>query len=369
MRLIYFSPVPWVSFAQRPQKFVEWFHKRTGRHVLWIDPYPTRLPKLSDFGRVNLKDKMANAEQPEWLHILKPRAFPIEPLPGSGAINGLLWRNILNKILQFAEQDPSMIAVAKPSELALRVLEVTPHVLSVYDGMDDFPLFYGGVSRNSMQNRLDMISRVVDRILVSSTVLGENFKVHHKKVASAFNACDLQSLPEMDGLIKPGYASGAHVIGYVGTIGQWFDWPLVIRIAHANPKAIVRLIGPVYDSPPAELPGNIELLPPCSHAQAIRYMCDFSAGLIPFKKNPLTDAVDPIKYYEYKAIGLPVITTNFGEMRFRNDVQGVFFIDCEQPLDALVEMACSFRPDLSEIQEFRASNNWDMRFDSCNLLS
>ena len=33
MQLVYFSPVPWASFAQRPHKFVEWFHARCGAIV------------------------------------------------------------------------------------------------------------------------------------------------------------------------------------------------------------------------------------------------------------------------------------------------------------------------------------------------
>lgn len=44
MQLVYLSPLPWDSFSQRPHQFVEWFHNKHGGEVLWIDPYPTRLP-------------------------------------------------------------------------------------------------------------------------------------------------------------------------------------------------------------------------------------------------------------------------------------------------------------------------------------
>ena len=100
MRLVYFSPVPWVSFAQRPHKFVEWFHASRGGEVLWVDPYPTRLPKLADFRRIKVAGggttKLAvNVSTPAWLTVLHPYSLPIEPLPGAGVINGLLWKDVI----------------------------------------------------------------------------------------------------------------------------------------------------------------------------------------------------------------------------------------------------------------------------------
>lgn len=74
-------------------------------------------------------------------------------------------------------------------------------------------------------------------------------------------------------------------------------------------------------------PANIKLLPECSHASAIAAMATFSVGLIPFKLNRLTASVDPIKYYEYRALGLPVLCTRFGEMALRDKEPGVWILD------------------------------------------
>ena len=43
------------------------------------------------------------------------------------------------------------------------------------------------------------------------------------------------------------------------------------------------------------------------------YLRHFSAGIIPFKKNELTAAVNPVKLYEYSAAGLPTVSTDFSE--------------------------------------------------------
>ena len=85
------------------------------------------------------------------------------------------------------------------------------------------------------------------------------------------------------------------------------------------------------------------------------------AGLIPFRIDPLTDCVDPVKYYEYRAMGLPVLSTRFGEMRLRGLQDRVAFLDELDRLDlrALARQAA----DPAEVGAFRAANTWARRFE------
>lgn len=368
MRLVYLSPVPWASFAQRPHKFVEWFHARHGGEVLWVDPYPTRLPKIGDFRREKsavVAGVTSSVELPPWLQVVRPRALPIEPLPGSGALNRFLWRDVLNQVDQFLTEPNGLIGIGKPSALALQVLSRHLEVQSFYDAMDDFPAFYEGWSRQAMAQRERAVAAQASNILVSSTALAGRFHSHKPKVFMALNACATEMLPG-DKLISP---STEHpVLGYVGTIGHWFDWPLVVALANANPMTRIRLIGPAYIPPPAGLPQNIELLPACDHATAMLAMQDFSVGLIPFKQTDLTASVDPIKYYEYRALGLPVVSTCFGEMIFREKQSGVFLVRNQSNLASVVEHALAYESNKNEIQHFRNENSWGARFDACGLF-
>lgn len=370
MRLVYFSPVPWASFTQRPHKFVEWFHTRRGREVLWVDPYPTRLPELGDFRHVKViggstTALVAKRNAPTWLTILRPRSLPIEPLPGSGTINRRLWNDILQAIHAFIEEGECLLGIGKPSELALQVLAQHPAVSSLYDAMDDFPAFYRGLSRLAMGRRERKVAAHVTRISVSSTALAGRFATHHSKLTLALNACAIETLPPVNATTK---SSGRTVLGYVGTIGHWFDWPLVFDLAEANPSMCIRLIGPPYVVPSGPLPRNIELLPRCDHATAIRAMQEFSVGLIPFKLTDLTASVDPIKYYEYRALGLPVLSTRFGEMALRDGQTGVFIMDKHSDLANLVKTAMVYESGTDEIQEFRTANSWEARFDASGIL-
>jgi len=366
MRLVYFSPVRWLSFAQRPHKFVEWWRSRGKGQVLWVEPYPTRLPMPVDFRRAGGIERMvpeaaAAVDIPEWLSVLRPQALPIEPLPGARMFNRLLWSGCLAEIEAFSRDRASLIAVGKPSALALQALDTMSEVPSLYDAMDDFPAFYRGISRWTMKRTEAAIASRVSTLWVSSAHLAARFSQFQTKLRIIRNACTVDSLTPVSSKRR---ASGRQVLGYVGTIGHWFDWSWIERLANQNPGMCIRIIGPRYVSPPGAMPDNVELLPACPHPAAIRAMEKFSVGLIPFKRTPLTASVDPIKYYEYRALGLPVISTRFGEMRTREGQSGVFIADEDSDLMAMVEAALASEGDAAETQRFRDENSWETRFDA-----
>jgi len=285
-------------------------------------------------------------------------------MPGSGLLNHLLWRNLLNQADHFLSGTDSILGVGKPSELALQLLSRLPDIPAFYDAMDNFPLFYKGVSRTAMAKRESAVAARVNKILFSSTALGEKFSAYKDKSCLALNACEEATLPDIDAISA---SAKPPVLGYVGTIGKWFDWTFIISLASANSSMHIRLIGPIYAHPPERLPKNIELLPECDHATAIIAMRQFSVGLIPFQRNELTASVDPIKYYEYRALGLPVLSTNFGEMTQRKNESSVFLVYQHSDLAEVLPRVLSYEPDKKEIEHFRTANSWAARFDACGL--
>lgn len=369
MRLIYFSPVPWTSFTQRPHEFVEWFRSKSLDSVLWIEPYPTRLPTWNDFRRIRGKRVKSAAgakrDKPTWLRVIRPRSIPVEPLPGGGWLNNLLWHGVHKEIDQFFEGGRTVVGIGKPSELAVQVLRRYQCKRSFFDVMDDVPLFYKGLSRVVMKRRMGQVASAVSQLMVSSSALIDRFSAHSSKITVVHNACAINSMPPADSISKRG---GRPVLGYVGTIGYWFDWSFVLALAATFPSMLIRLIGPVFAIPEEPLPDNVELLPPCDHATAISAMQEFSVGLIPFRRNDLTASVDPIKFYEYRALGLPVISTRFGEMAERSGQPGVFISDTHSDLAGLVRLAMDHKDEAEDMQKFRSANSWSTRFDRSGIL-
>ncbi|MDR2334108.1 MAG: glycosyl transferase [Burkholderiaceae bacterium] len=380
MRLVYLSPVPWNSFAQRPHKFVRWFHERTGEPVLWIEPYPTRFPKLQDVKRLQApSEQKILIDTPDWLQVVKAGALPIEPIPGSAVLNRVLWKPVFNAFDQFSKGGKTCLTVGKPSLLALSLLQRGGHSISLYDAMDDFPAFYEGLSRVAFARRERLIARHIDMIWASSSALRNRWAKHHANVRLVLNGLDLAAMPEppetrhatlhpaQTGAQPTGDEQGK-VFGYVGTIASWFDWDWVITLAESRPRDEIRLIGPVFEPAARKLPDNIRLLPEREHEAALAAMLDFDVALIPFKQNKLTGSVDPIKYYEYRALALPILSTDFGEMSFRADEPGVFITGSHASTQSLAERALHFHRDRSQAIAFARENAWEQRFDSARAF-
>ncbi|WP_026283423.1 glycosyl transferase [Rhizobium sp. 2MFCol3.1] len=364
MRLVYLSPVPWASFAQRPHKFVEWFHKRTDARVLWIDPYPTRLPELADFKHRPTPSREERQGLSDWISVVRPSALPIEPLPGLSLINKLVWSSTFLQVREFVGGHNALIAVGKPSLLANLLIREHVEIPSLYDAMDEFPAFYSGLSKAGMKKREIELVRKCRDLWVTSTRL----KQHWVKMRP-----DLQLVPnglEPALFVNVGRDERSEtkkVFGYIGTIAKWFDWEWVVELAKARPNDTVRLIGPTYVPVPKSLPTNIELLPPCSHQQAIDAISRFNVGIIPFKDSPLTASVDPIKYYEYRAMGLPVISTDFGEMSLRFEAEGTFISRSLEDIEEQAVRALEHQDALEDVREFINDNSWARRFDRAKL--
>jgi glycosyltransferase involved in cell wall biosynthesis len=360
MQLIYLAPLTWSSFAQRPHMFVRWFHEKYQCPVLWVNPYPTRFPALSDLKRIAQNPDSCDTEVPEWLDVVSPKSLPIEPLAGSQFINALLWQPLLQRLCDFSSQDETLIAIGKPSALALVALAKLPNCKSFYDAMDDYPQFYRGLSRSAFSHREQGVAQRVTTMAVSSTQLHKHWQARRSDVQLIRNGL----MPDYFLPLAAREINRAQpVFGYVGTIAQWFDWAWVIRLANLFPAASVRLIGPCYVALPENLPSNIEVLPACDHAAAIAAMKSFTIGLIPFHLNQLTASVDPIKFYEYRALGIPVVTTAFGEMLQHQFQAGTFLSRSENDIGDLVSAALIYSDTDEQRMTFIAENSWATRFD------
>jgi glycosyltransferase involved in cell wall biosynthesis len=105
--------------------------------------------------------------------------------------------------------------------------------------------------------------------------------------------------------------------GFVGTMNPaWFDDVLVRDLALNLTDQVFHLIGPVPGAVLATLENipNIRFYGVQSPEETGRILSTCRAGIIPFRKNELTEVVNPLKLYEYSALGLPVVGSATAEM-------------------------------------------------------
>jgi polysaccharide pyruvyl transferase CsaB len=164
-------------------------------------------------------------------------------------------------------------------------------------------------------------------------------------------------------------ARGEVTVGYFGYLaGAWFDWELIAEAARRRPAWRFYLIGygggPEGKGETIELPANVELLGKQPQEDLAAFAANWDAALIPFKPDRLAAGADPIKTYEYLAMGLPVVTTGVyppaGGEAFVTRAEGV-----EELLRAVERAAAEGGPEAAAARRaFAAGCTWEHRLEA-----
>ncbi len=106
-------------------------------------------------------------------------------------------------------------------------------------------------------------------------------------------------------------------VGFVGFFGPWVHLESVAAAARLCPSVRFELAG---EGPARarlheeDIPGNMVFLGRLPHAEVFRRIAVWDLGLVPFRINPLTDRVSPVKLFEYWALGCPVLASPCREL-------------------------------------------------------
>lgn len=155
-------------------------------------------------------------------------------------------------------------------------------------------------------------------------------------------------------------------IGFYGAIAPWVDIDLLLNLGlYFN----VEMIGPLSVKIKIPSKANIVLRKACSHEKTLELASKWSCGLILFKQTKLTNCVDPVKLYEYMALGLPVVATELDELKslsldIPKEIRPVF-VNTENAVDSITK---TIKADTNEKKQLRKSwaftQTWRLRLDS-----
>jgi glycosyltransferase involved in cell wall biosynthesis len=117
---------------------------------------------------------------------------------------------------------------------------------------------------------------------------------------------------------RPGYDAPRPLVVYAGTLDARLDVDWLVQTAAALPHATLALVGPVVDAAhlqPLRAVPNIEIRESLERAALAALLRSADLGIIPHRRTPLTEAMSPLKLYEYLAGGLPVVASDLEPMR------------------------------------------------------
>lgn len=166
------------------------------------------------------------------------------------------------------------------------------------------------------------------------------------------------------------------IIGYVGSVGEWFDFELIEKIAVKFPTIFILIVGFIFPrqlkrvrSIARQFP-HVKFLGRKNYSTLALYLNSFTASIIPFKIYNLTESVNPTKFYEYCATGRPIITTALPELE---KYQGViaYAHDHEEFLESLESIIIlkTRKQDQDQLKSIAKENMWDKKVQAItNIL-
>ncbi|WP_345752407.1 glycosyltransferase [Microbacterium rhizophilus] len=211
---------------------------------------------------------------------------------------------------------------------------------AVYDITDDWTRAERAPREHArlVEGDAELLSRS-RRVVVCSPGLAESKAGAHPVLIP--NAVDVERYRRP--LPRPDDLPADPVAVYVGTLHEdRLDVPLLTRIGPrvAEAGGAIALVGPdalsrAHSEALRATPG-IRLLGPRPWAAIPAYLQHAHALAVPHVVSPFTDSLDPIKAYEYLAVGRPIVSTPVAGFRERAGTPGTVIADAAGFGDALV---------------------------------
>ncbi|QEO10264.1 glycosyltransferase [Protaetiibacter larvae] len=150
---------------------------------------------------------------------------------------------------------------------------------------------------------------------------------------------------------------------YVGTIDERLDVEGLVRLAADRPAVSFVLLGPVPDPEllaPLANASNVTTHPGVGRAELVAVLRNADVALVAHRVTPLTEAMSPLKAYEYLAAGAPVLSVDLPPMR-DIDARVVLSRDVAHSAPELDAALALGRAGESERLRFLEQNSWASR--------
>ena len=198
-------------------------------------------------------------------------------------------------------------------------LAALPFRAVVYDCIDDLKVHVPTPQLRRVYDawEAELLERA-SGVVASAQILGDGLRARRPELAvvTIRNGVDCEDFqrrareaPRPSDLPR----SGRPCVGFVGALYEWIDWELVGRVVAGLPDLDFVFVGPRNRSGrtaggSSEAP-NLFFLGVKPYAEVPAYIAAFDACWIPFKRDRVAAAANPVKLYEYLALGKPVVST------------------------------------------------------------
>ena len=167
---------------------------------------------------------------------------------------------------------------------------------------------------------------------------------------------DLKVAVELKNINKP-------IIGYIGSVFRWINVDWIDYAARENQNYNFVFIGPITtDISKLLLRENIYFLGPRPYTELPKYLKGFSVATIPFTIDGVTLKASPIKFYEYLASGVPIVSTSLPDLEiFKSHCS---LVSTKEDFSNEITNSVKFDNEMKKHERMKLAENfsWESRF-------
>lgn len=342
--------------------------------VLYVDSPGMRAPSGSgrDLKRA-VRKLLATLQPPRrvadglW-HCTVPQ-LPFRRLPGVELFNRVFSRWAVKRALRRAgiRRSVSWFVVPHPGFLAKTLGEE----LCVYYCIDDYAA-HPGVDAEVIARRDAELSRAADLLFVAPPALLDAKRAQNPATVFSPHGVDValfaQAQSPATAVPEAARDLARPVIGYIGSIHEWIDVPMIEWLATQRPQWSFLLVGHAHvDVSGLRALPNVRLVGSQPYASLPGWSKAFDAAIIPYRLNRQVANANPLKLREYLAAGKAVVSVRNPEIEKFS--QWVRIVDGREDflaaLDAIVADPASASPEAAAARIAAvADQTWDARVDA-----
>jgi hypothetical protein len=238
----------------------------------------------------------------------------------------------------------------------------------IYDILDEWEEFFKVGQASWFEKSIEeSFVKESDYIFTVSEPLKKKFSEIKNEILVVGNGYNPHLSRKEDISLKVPAADGRIHIGYFGHLTEsWFDWNLILDLI-TNDNFTIHLIG--HGAPIERLDefrgnNNAVYYGKIHPSELHEIVQKWHIGIIPFKHSNLSEAVDPIKIYEYLFFGLPTVSTGIPHIgNYPLVTHCESYKEVREGINTYYQDVISNVNGDLELKNFLAYTTWEKRFD------
>ena len=326
--IVLFSTADWDNPFWTNKQHVAVEFARLGHRVLYVDSIGLRRPSLRGADLTRIGRRLAKLAQPprkvrDRLWVWSPVAVPLQGYPPARALNRLMLRSGLRFwIFLLGLKRPLLWTYNPLTSLLLNLnafSSVVYHCVDEIKAQPGMPMALLEVAEPDLVRRSKAVFVTSPELFRTKSAW--NAHTHYLPNVADFDhfgkARDPRTqVPDDLRSIRPPR------LGFIGAIsGYKVNFNLLQHVAEKHPEWSIVMIGKVGEGDPSTDPSalhrapNIHLLGPRAYTELPSYLKGLDVALLPNLVNDYTTAMFPMKFFEYLAAGIPVVSTPLDSLR------------------------------------------------------